>query len=209
VTAKGTMLFQTTNPATNALTGTANTPIALPANSAQSFLLAFQGNFAFSEPGLTPIFFCQDQSFAPLFPGVDTVDLSFSSTPTPDVIALSATTTNDGILHIPGASGSGAFSVATINVGVGAAITAAAIGSGVMPTTIGICQSDPNTGLCLAPPAASVTTTINQNGTPTFSIFATAGQTIPFQPAANRLTVQFRDAGGALRGSTSVAVTTQ
>jgi hypothetical protein len=61
-------------------------------------------------------------------------------------------------------------------------------------------------------PAGAVsnfTSPIYQNGSPTFSIFAIAGQTIPLQPAANRLVVQFHDQSGARRGSTSVAVETQ
>jgi hypothetical protein len=72
-----------------------------------------------------------------------------------------------------------------------------------------ICQTSPSTGVCLATPAASVTTTINANDTPTFAIFVQGSAAVPFQPAANRVFVQFQDAGGAIRGSASVAVRTQ
>jgi len=44
---------------------------------------------------------------------------------------------------------------------------------------------------------------------PTCSIFVTATGTVPFDPANNRIVVKFRDAGGIVRGSTSVAVRTQ
>lgn len=67
----------------------------------------------------------------------------------------------------------------------------------------------PQTGVCLVAPAASVTTTINANATPTFGIFVTASGSVPFSPAVNRVFVQFADASGAVRGSTSVAVRTQ
>jgi hypothetical protein len=45
--------------------------------------------------------------------------------------------------------------------------------------------------------------------TPTFGIFATASGAVPFLPATNRIFVQFSDATGVVRGSTSVAVETQ
>ncbi len=47
------------------------------------------------------------------------------------------------------------------------------------------------------------------NDTPTFGIFATATGDVPFDPAKNRIFVQFKDGGGAVRGGTSVAVQTQ
>ena len=42
----------------------------------------------------------------------------------PDVVALAATVSNDGVVSIPGASGTGVFAVATVNVGGGGTITA-------------------------------------------------------------------------------------
>jgi hypothetical protein len=51
--------------------------------------------------------------------------------------------------------------------------------------------------------------TINAGATPTFAIFATASGQVPFDPANNRIFVIFSDAGGTVRGSTSVAVETQ
>ncbi|MBS1136849.1 MAG: hypothetical protein H6R11_803, partial [Proteobacteria bacterium] len=62
-----------------------------------------------------------------------------SNTATPDVIALAATTTRDGIANIPGAFGTGAFAVASANVGSGDAITATAdTGSAVLPVHLTI-----------------------------------------------------------------------
>ena len=54
-----------------------------------------------------------------------------------------------------------------------------------------------------------MTTTINANATPTFGIFVQGKGNVPFDPAANRIFVRFRDAGNVTRGSTSVAVRTQ
>jgi len=136
--------------------------------------------------------------------------LSASATPTPDIVALAATLTNDGIVNIPGASGAGAFAVATVNVGATGLITASADTGGVpLPVTVALCETNPTTGQCMSPIASTVTTTINSLATPTFGIFVSGGGNVPFSPAGNRIFVRFRDAGDATRGSTGVAVRTQ
>jgi hypothetical protein len=77
----------------------------------------------------------------------------------------------------------------------------------MLPLTVSICETVPATGACRAPPGASVTTTIAANATPTFGIFGLAPGAIPLDPATARVFVRFRDAGGVVRGATSVAVT--
>jgi len=72
-----------------------------------------------------------------------------------------------------------------------------------------VCQTDPELGNCVTPVAPSVTTTIGAGATPTFGIFGTASGAIPFDPAGTRIFVSFTDPIGVVRGSTSVAVTTQ
>jgi hypothetical protein len=208
----GTFLYQTTNPATNALTGTANTPVNIPGNNgSQSFVVAFTPTAAIP-PTDTPFsFVCTNTSPAPIVAGLNTLLLSASTTtPTPDVIALAATAKNDGIVHVTGTPLVGAFAVATDNLGSSGAITAQTTTGGVtLPVTITICQTNPATGACLQTPTATVTTTINTNTTPTFAVFVAASNTVAFDPAHNRVFVQFADSGGAVRGETSVAVTTQ
>jgi hypothetical protein len=114
-----------------------------------------------------------------------------------------------GIVDIPGTNGTGAFAVATVNVGANANITATAdTGGASLPVNIFICQTNPGTGACLASPASSVMTQINNGDTPTFAIFVQGNGTVPFDPAANRVFVRF-SSGGVTRGSTSVAVRTQ
>ncbi len=204
--------YQTTDSSTNATTGTPNSPIGIAAGKAQSFVISFGaqgGSVGFGPASLPFEFFC-DSGAATIVPGVNTLLLSQSTTPTPDLVALGATTTGDGILHISGTNGSAAFAVATVNLGSSGTITVTAnTGSAAIPVTLTICQTNPVTAQCLMPPAPSVTATINQNDTPTFSIFAAATGTIAFAPGDNRIFVQFTDAGAAVRGSTSVAVETQ
>jgi virginiamycin B lyase len=203
-------LYQTTNPATNALTGTPNAPVSIAAGKSQSFVLAFTPTAAFAPTDVNFGFDCASMGAAAPVTGINTLLLSASTTPVPDIIVESATTTNDGILHITGSMGSAAFATATINLGSSASITVTADTGGVtLPLAITLCQTNPGSGQCLATPSASVATTINTNATPTFAIFATASNTIPFAPGTSRIFVRFADTGGAIRGSTSVAVETQ
>jgi virginiamycin B lyase len=203
-------LYQTTNPATNALTGTPNAPVSIAAGKSQSFVLAFTPTAAFAPTDVNFGFDCASMGAAAPVTGLNTLLLSASTTPVPDIIVESATTTNDGILHITGGTGSAAFATATINLGSSASITVTADTGGVtLPLAITLCQTNPGSGQCLATPSASVATTINTSATPTFAIFATASNTIPFAPATSRIFVRFADTGGAIRGSTSVAVETQ
>jgi probable HAF family extracellular repeat protein len=151
--------YQTTDPTTNALTGTANTPVTIPAGGSQSFVFALTANAAFPPTQVKLGFECTYTDAAAIEVGLNTLLLSASATLVPDVVALGATTSNDGILHIP--NGSAAFAVATVNLGAGSTITATAnTGAASLPLTLTLCQTNPPTGQCLAPPAASVTTAI-------------------------------------------------
>jgi hypothetical protein len=206
-------VYQTTNPQTNALTGAANTPVNISgSNGVQTFVIALMPTATFNPVQLPFSFACSNVAPAPIQTGLNTLLLSSSATPVPDIVALGATTLNDGILHIPGSSGANAFAVATVNVGAAGAITVTAnTGSATLPLAITLCQTDPASGQCINPsaPAPSATTTINANATPTFAIFGQASGAIPFDPANSRIFVQFTDGGGTVRGATSVAVETQ
>jgi hypothetical protein len=203
-------VYQTTNPMTNALTGSPNTPASIGAGGSQSFVIAFTGNAPFAPTTIMLGFDCTGVSAAPSNTGLNTLLLSGSATPVPDIVALAATAMNDGILHITGTSGSNAFAVATVNVGASASITATATtGAATLPLAISLCQTNPMSGLCISSISSTVTTTIGANATPTFAIFATASGQVPFLPQTNRIFVQFGDANGIVRGSTSVAVETQ
>ncbi len=203
--------YQTTDPTTNALTGTPNTPVAIAAGGMQSFVIALTSATPLLDPGQPLVFSCNGTAASQIEPGVDTVDLLFSADPVVDIIALAATSTGNGIVSTGvGIGGNGAaFAVATTNAGIAAPITVSAdTGSGILPITISLCQTDPQTAQCLAPPAASVTLPAFAAGaTPTFSIFlSSAIGFIPLDPAHSRVFVRFKDSAGTLHGSTSVAV---
>jgi hypothetical protein len=187
--------------------------VTIAPGAAQSFVLALTPSAVFAPVDLPITFDCANSSPAELFLGVNTLLISASSTPVPDVVALAATASNDGIVNIPGASGTGAFAVASVNLGVGSAITVAAdTGSASLPVTLTLCETNPATGQCLQAPAGSVTTTIANGATPTFAIFVRGNASaVAFNPAANRVFVRFREGSivGTVRGATGVAARTQ
>jgi streptogramin lyase len=202
--------YQTTDPKTNALSGTVNTPANIAANGSQSFVIALTPNSAIASTNVLFDFGCSNVNSAPIVVGLDTLLLSASATPTPDVIALAATLQGDGIVHVTGSPMTGVFAVASDNIGFGDTITVGTnTGAATLPVTITLCQTNPQTGACLATAAATVSTTINTNATPTFGIFVAASSTVPFDPANSRIFVTFTDSTKTVRGATSVAVETQ
>jgi hypothetical protein len=206
----GSFFYQTTDPATNALSGTPDTPVDISAGGFQTFVFGFTPTSPLSPTDVQLSFDCADSNPAQVITGVNTLLLSASSTPVPDIVALAATIANDGIVHLPGPSGAGAFAVATVNVGVSGTITVSPdTGTASLPLALSICETNPGTGACLGAPASSVTTSIAAGATPTFAIFTAATGNVPFDPANNRIFVRFVDAGAITRGATSVAVTTQ
>jgi len=201
--------FQTTDPATNALTGVPNAPVNLAANAAQSFLFGVTPTAPLPSTALQLGFDCANTPAAGVIDGVNTFLFSASATPVPDVVALGATAGNTGIVDLPGETGAAAFAIASVNVGASATVTVTPdTGSVSLPMSLAICETNPTTGACLSPPAATVTTNIGANATPTFSVFATGTGVVPFDPANNRIRVQFEESG-QVRGATSVAVRTQ
>jgi hypothetical protein len=122
----------------------------------------------------------------------NTLLLVASPSAVPDLIALAATASGDGILNIPGATAAGAFSVPTVNVGASGSITVSADTAGAaLGLTLTVCETTAG-GACIANPTPSVTLTIASGATPTFSIFATSSAVIPFDPASRRVFVGSR-----------------
>ena len=199
--------YQTTDAASNTPVGAPNTPVQIPGgNGAQSFIVTFQGTIPFSASAMPLDFQCEGTAPAMAIAGVDTIDLAVSSTPTADIIALSATPSNNGLIAVPD-GGSAAFAVASVNVGAAAQITVSAdTGTADLPVNLAICQTDPATAACLAPPAATVSLAYAGGAAPTFSIFLQATGPIAFAPDASRVFLRFKDAGGGVHGSTSVAI---
>lgn len=179
----------------------------ITAGSSQSYLFAITPTAEMAPRDVQLSFDCTNSNPALLTTGLNTLLLSASSTPVPDIVALAATPYGDGIISLPGSFGSSAFAVATVNVGDSGDITVRAdTGDASLLVSLFVCQTDAM-GACMSPPAGSVTTTVNVGETPTFTVFVNGdGDLIPFDPANNRIFVRFEDVGGVTRGSTSVAV---
>jgi hypothetical protein len=202
--------YQTTDPATNALVGTPNTPVDIVPRGLQTYVFAFTPTVPFNPTDVELSFDCFNTDPAPIMVGLNTLLLSASAAPVPDIVALAATINGDGIVNLQNASG--VFAVATVNVGVAGTITVSAdTRSTSLPVTIALCETEPATGVCInptVPTLGTVTTSIAADATPTFAFFVTETANVPFDPATNRIFVRFKDAGGVTRGSTSVAVRT-
>jgi YVTN family beta-propeller protein len=204
--------FQTTDPTTNNVTGAANTPVTIPAGKLQTFVIALTPVAPFPPTDVAFDFTCANSANpAPTLVGIDTLNLSASATPVPDIVALEASQ-DPGYADLSPATGLGVFAVATINLGSADNITVAAnTGGATLPVILAVCQTDPTTGRCTSnngQATPSVTTSIGQFTTPTFGIFIAIanGNTIPDLPAVNRAFVTFTDSQGVLRGETSVAI---
>jgi hypothetical protein len=204
--------YQTTDPSTNTPTGSPNTPANLGPGQPQSFVLALTPNGPISgDPATTFTFDCANTNPAGNSPGVNTLNLVACNGATSDVIAVSSTPSNDGITHIPGASGTAAFAVAAVNIGVARStggcvespgfgtfvdtvflVEAVAPGVHVQST---VCQTNPGTGACLAEPAGNFFITPPAPGVPmTFSVFVQGdGTNVPFDPANIRVFVRFSE----------------
>jgi hypothetical protein len=203
-----TMAFQTTNPSTNEPTGSQNTAVSIGAKGSQTFVLSFASTLPLVMAAV-PLEYSCDGNVAPLSQaGLSSVDVNFSSSPIANVVAEEETASKNGILTVPD-GGSAAFAVSTENAGnAGATVVVQAdTGNTNLPLALTLCQTNPSTGACLATPSNSVSLTIAEKATPTFSVFATASGSIAFSPGVNRIFLRFRVSGNEV-GATSVAVET-
>jgi len=205
----GDFSFQTTNPQTNQLTGTVNARVTIPERGLQTFLIAFKANGPFAPTDVQLGFSCSDGHPAALFTGVNTWRLTFSATPVADMIAVGATPSGFGIAVIGGTDQSGVFAISTVNIGVATQLTGRVrFSNPSLPLTGTVCETNPTTAACKQSPAPTVTRTFDHNETATFTVFLKATGTIPPDFANNRVLLEFVDAGGVVRGSTSAAVVT-
>ena len=209
----GTFAYQTTNPTTNEAVGSANTPVDIPVGGFQTFVVTLTPSSAFAPREIALDFLCDNANAAGSIVGVNTFTFSASNPPVPDVVALGATPSADGVVELPVASNINVFSVASVNLGAGEELEITAeLSDPSLTASITLCETDPITSVCINPTIAApgpVTTQVNSDATPTFGIFVTSTGTVPFDPANNRIFVRFEDGTGAVRGATSVALRTE
>ena len=190
-------VYQTTDPKTNALTGTINTPASIAAGGVQTYLVAFTANAPFVPTDVVLGYSCTGVDAVVTIVGINTLLLTFDANPVPDIVAVGLTPTNDGFSHTGGSAGTGLFAIATSNVGTGGALTTRVrLSDTTLP--IGELRSDTTPGGCLAPPSATVTGTVAANANQTFSVFLQANGSVGADPARFRCFLEFVDGGGVV-----------
>lgn len=191
--------------ASNVFNAPLNSPVDIPAGAPRQFVFGFTPSATFAATDIRLVFDCENTQPVTTFNGLNTFLLSSSSTPVPDMVAISATATNNGIMNVPPTSG--AFATAAINIGAAGTILATVdTGSASLPLALGLCQTDA-AGACLVAPAGSASVAVPNNGIVTFAIFGTASGAIPLDPAISRVFLRL-SSDGVVRGATSVAVQT-
>ena len=200
---RDTFSYQVTDPATNAPVGTANMPVDIPAGAFQTFVISLTPSTDIADIVFAPFASCANAPMSAVTEGLNTLSLGADLMGGPDLIALSATLNNDGIVEVPDGN-FGVFSVATINIGgAGNAVVSADSLDSTLPATALVCQTDAE-GSCMENPSQSVSVFIDANGTPTFGVFVQTAFSTSFTPG-KRFQFEMR-VDGNLRGATSVAL---
>lgn len=200
----GVFAYQQTNCATNAVVGPPNPILNLAPGEVLCYVLSFTPTAPFSA---TNVHIRAQASNAPstnLLTGINTWLLRGTSIPESDIIAL--TTTTD--FHQESCLGSAAFAVALSNVGASAMgdITAVAnTGAAFLPLSVSVKETDPGTGAIIGD---QILQNIGAGENRTVAVFVTFTGCVAFDPAANRIFIEFRDNANNVVGSTSTAVST-
>jgi PKD repeat protein len=206
----GTFSFQTTDPLTNQVIGVPNTAVDIPAGQTQTYVVTVVPDAPMSPTDIRFEIEGTNTEAAKKVPGLNTLLLSGSAAPVPDIVAIATTAPGTTAVRVPGVGGTEAFAVATVNVGgAGGDVTLSAdTGATPLPVAVAVCRTDPANGECATPLASSVVTAMAPGSTFTFSVFVTATGVVPFDPELNRVFVRFSE-GGVVRGASSVAVRSQ
>jgi len=209
----GDFQFNQTDPATNANTGQSGALFDIGPGGYRTFVISAvpHSGAAGESFDLSLRYDCANSESAPTIIGLNSIRLSFGAAPTPDVIAIAVTQSQNGILALNGVGPAGVFAVATANVGSSGQLTLTPQIRGVDPSrlTLTICETDSATGACSTSRVPTIQRQYSENETASFAVFARANDTVAFSPASNRIFVDVTDSEGVSRGSTSVAVRTQ
>lgn len=199
--------YQTTDPTTNAATGSVNSPVNIPPGGSQTFVISIVPPSGITfDAVLAPMASCENIPVADVVSGLNTMNLDTRTTSQGDFVALAATIENSGIAEIPDGR-RGVFSVATVNLGATQTVHLRAVSvDPLLPATGQLCQTNPG-GACLSPPTDTLTVEIGAGETPTFGVFVSTAYSTPFAP---RRRFQFQISDNAdfstVVGSTSIAV---
>lgn len=192
-------LYQATDPVSNVLTGTVNTPFNMNAGETQTLFFAVTPAAPIDSTETHLSDDCDNTHPAKVISGVNTLLLSAETTPVADIIGL--TTVVDLIAPV---GNTNLFALASSNIGVTDTITASMdAGATSLPINLSLCQTDPVSGACTSAIGTEVTFSYASTTNATFAIFIEPTGEIANDPANNRIFVRFKDSLGVVRGSTS------
>ena len=200
-----TFSYQTTN-AANALIGSPDTPVDIPPGATQGFVFGITPSQAMAATEIPIVFDCANTSPAPSQVGLNTFILSAAASAPPDLLAIGATPSGDGVVRLPSLDGTGFFATAAVNIGSAAMVTVSADDGGLgLPLILQVCETTQAGEWIVC--GNSLTRSVGADQTAYYTVFATGtGQPIAFDPANNRLFLRFASNGTTV-GATNVAVT--
>jgi hypothetical protein len=201
--------YQTVD-ANNQLTGTPNTPVTIGSGATQGFLVAYAPPTGGWQGVIDARIECdeRDSEYVPYLSGTLVIP---SSGQLPDIVAISATPSQDGVIRINRVGGRGVMAVAAVNIGAAGDVAVRPLDAQYMTglAQFTVCETD-TASQCLAEPTAELIVNFAADQVRTFAVFA-RGQTgagIPFYPDFLRVRLQMIHNGTGLTvGSTSAAFT--
>ena len=163
------------------MTGTPNTPADIPAGQAQTYVIALTPTAPFGPTDVAFAFAGTNTAPVATLVGINTLLLSASATPVPDIVALAATLNNDGIVNIPGAAWHGHLRGGDGECGGRRPYHGnGGHGRGSPPVTIALCRAGPGPGVLSAAAGLERDRRRSTRGqTPTFGVFVTGTGSCP------------------------------
>ena len=198
--------FQRVDIATGVVEGGINETFDLAANTPVNLILRLEASTPVSSQELVFDSWCATGQASNSTVGLNTLRFSAAASAPADIVALPASTENDGTMTVPPDGSFGFFSMATTNVGATDTIRVEPLVSGIDAASALVCETDTTTGACLADPVPALTLEIVSGETSTFGVFVRSTQEAIFDPTHNRVRVEFSDAAGVNRGRTSLAL---
>jgi hypothetical protein len=206
----GQFTVRPTDPATNAPVGDDGDRVDIPAGEFRTFVISLSRPGTETHADLRIDTVCTNRAPAPSMAGINTFRFTSTGLSVPDIVALAATSSNNGVVELPAGGGAAAFSVATVNLRSLGTVVATPVGSAGLPSldTLEICRTNAATGACETARAANQSVLMNTDETATFAVFVRSNSGIANDPAGHRIFVHFTTPGGQSIGATSVAVRT-
>ena len=198
--------YQITNTA-NIPVGTPDSPVDIPPGASQGFVFALTPTVPLPAYEIPLRFDCANTPPALSHRGLNTFILSAKEAPQPDMIAIGATLSNDGVVRLATPEATTVFSTAAVNIGAPGNLEIVADDGGRgLPLELEVCETNA-TGQWLTC-GTRLDRAVGTAETLYFTVIVRGAHApIPFDPAKNRLFLRMK-AEGTTVGATNVAVTT-